>query len=177
MRPLRTINPAPVDVADLAYDARSVRPGALFACVLGAKADGHDFAPAAVEAGAVALIVERPLDLAVPQLLVEDARVATALAADAFFGFPTRDLQVVGVTGTNGKTTTAFLLFAILAAAGRRPGLLGTVEKRIGGERRAVVRTTPEAIDLQRTFREMLDAGDRSVAMEASSHEIGRAHV
>jgi UDP-N-acetylmuramoyl-L-alanyl-D-glutamate--2,6-diaminopimelate ligase len=106
----------------------------------------------------------------VPQLVVEDARVASALAADAFFGFPTRDLDVAGVTGTNGKTTTAFLLFSILAAAGRRPGLLGTVESRIGGERRAVVRTTPEAIDLQRTLREMLDAGDRSVAMEASSH-------
>src|SRR5918994_1328998 len=99
-----------------------------------------------------------------------------ALAADAFFGFPTRELQVAGVTGTNGKTTTTFLLFSILAAASRRPGLLGTVESRIGGERRAVVRTTPEAIDLQRTFREMLDAGDRSCAMEASSHgsELGR---
>jgi UDP-N-acetylmuramoyl-L-alanyl-D-glutamate--2,6-diaminopimelate ligase len=147
-----------------------VQRGALFACVPGQKVDGHEFAPAAVQSGAVALIVERPLDVAVPQLLVEDARVATALAADAFFGFPTRDLQVAGVTGTNGKTTTAFLLFSILAAAGRRPGLLGTVESRIGGERRSVVRTTPEAIDLQRTFREMLDAGDRSVAMEASSH-------
>ena len=170
VRPLRTINPAPVDVAELAYDTRSVVPGALFACVPGLKTDGHDFAPAAVSAGAAALIVERPLDLPVPQLLVEDARVAMALAADAFFGFPTRELEVAAVTGTNGKTTTAFLLFSILAAAGRRPGLLGTVESRIGGERRAVVRTTPEAIDLQRTLREMVDAGDRSVAMEASSH-------
>jgi UDP-N-acetylmuramoyl-L-alanyl-D-glutamate--2,6-diaminopimelate ligase len=87
-----------------------------------------------------------------------------------FFGQPTKDLTVVGVTGTNGKTTTAFLLFAILAAAGRRPGLLGTVESRIGGERRPVARTTPEAIDLQEMFREMLDAGDRSCAIEASSH-------
>src|SRR5438105_6073789 len=99
-----------------------------------------------------------------------DARAAMAVAADAFFGEPTRELEVAGVTGTNGKTTTAFLLYAILAAAGRRPGLLGTIESRVGGERRAVVRTTPEAIDLQRTFREMLDAGDRSCAMEASSH-------
>jgi UDP-N-acetylmuramoyl-L-alanyl-D-glutamate--2,6-diaminopimelate ligase len=93
-----------------------------------------------------------------------------ALAADAFFGRPTRELDVAGVTGTNGKTTTAFLLYSVLAAAGRRPGLLGTVEMRVGGERRAVTRTTPEAIDLQRTFRELLDAGDRSCAMEASSH-------
>jgi UDP-N-acetylmuramoyl-L-alanyl-D-glutamate--2,6-diaminopimelate ligase len=167
---VRTVNPAPAAVTDLAYDARLAAPGALFACVPGLKADGHDFARDAVERGAVALLVERELDLAVPQLVVPDARTAMALAADAFFGHPTRELEVAAVTGTNGKTTTAFLLYAILAAAGRRPGLLGTVELRIGGERRAVTRTTPEAIDLQRTFREMLDAGDRSCAMEASSH-------
>jgi UDP-N-acetylmuramoyl-L-alanyl-D-glutamate--2,6-diaminopimelate ligase len=97
-------------------------------------------------------------------------------AAVAFFGDPTRELEVAGVTGTAGKTTTTFLLHAILAAAGRRPGLLGTIESRIGGERRPAVRTTPEAIDLQRSFRQMLDAGDRSVALEATSHgsELGR---
>ena len=170
IRPARSVNAAPVDVTDLAYDARRVVPGALFVCVPGFRADGHDFASEAVERGAVALVVERELDLPVPQLVVGDARTAMGLAADAFFGRPTRELDVVGVTGTNGKTTTAFLLFAILAAAGRRPGLLGTVESRIGGERRAVTRTTPEAIDLQRTLREMVDAGDRSCAMEASSH-------
>jgi UDP-N-acetylmuramoyl-L-alanyl-D-glutamate--2,6-diaminopimelate ligase len=166
----RIVNEAPTEIADLAYDARSVIPGALFACVPGLKVDGHDYAAAAVAGGAVALLVERPLDLPVPQLVVDDVRAAMALAADAFFGRPTEELEVVGVTGTNGKTTTAFLLYAILAAAGRRPGLLGTVESRIGGERRAVTRTTPEAIDLQRTFREMVDAGDRSCPMEASSH-------
>jgi UDP-N-acetylmuramoyl-L-alanyl-D-glutamate--2,6-diaminopimelate ligase len=165
-----TLNPAPVTITDLAYDARRVTTGVLFACVPGERSDGHDFAPDAVARGAAALVVERPLDLAVPQLLVADARLSMALAADAFFGQPTRELEVAGVTGTNGKTTTAFLLYSILAAAGRRPGLLGTVEMRIGGERRAVTRTTPEAIDLQRTFREMLDAGDTSCAMEASSH-------
>jgi UDP-N-acetylmuramoyl-L-alanyl-D-glutamate--2,6-diaminopimelate ligase len=159
-----------VEVRDLAYDARAVTPGALFFAVPGERADGHDFAPQAVERGAVALVVERPLDLPVPQVVVRDSRVAMAPAADVFFGEPTRELEVVGVTGTSGKTTTSFLLFAILAAAGRRPGLLGTVEARVGGERRGVVRTTPEAIDLQRVFREMLDAGDRSCAMEASSH-------
>jgi UDP-N-acetylmuramoyl-L-alanyl-D-glutamate--2,6-diaminopimelate ligase len=93
-----------------------------------------------------------------------------APAADRFFERPTQALEVAGVTGTSGKTTTTFLIFAILAAAGRRPGLLGTVEARVGGERRGVKRTTPEAVDLQRLFREMLDAGDRSCAMEASSH-------
>ncbi len=161
---------AQVDVRDLAYDAQAVTPGAVFFCVPGARADGHDFAPEAVERGAVALVVERPLDVRVPQIVVADARVAMAVAADEFFDRPTAELQVAGVTGTSGKTTTAFLLFAILAAAGRRPGLLGTVEARVGGERRGVARTTPEAIDLQRTFREMLDVGDRSCAMEASSH-------
>jgi len=161
---------APVEVRDLAYDTRAVVPGALYFCVPGANVDGHDFADEAIERGAIALVVERPLEVSVPQVVVPDARVAMAPAADAFFDHPTKELQVAGITGTNGKTTTAFLLYAILAAARRRPGLIGTIEARVGGERRGVRRTTPEAIDLQRLFREMLDAGDRSVAMEASSH-------
>jgi len=167
---IEVVGRAPVDVLDLAYDARSVVPGSVFFCVPGARADGHDFAAEAVERGAVALVVERPLDVGVPQVVVVDARAAMAVAADELFDHPTAELEVVGITGTSGKTTTAFLVFAILAAAGRRPGLLGTVEARVGGERRGVQRTTPEAIDLQRIFREMLDAGDRSCAMEASSH-------
>jgi UDP-N-acetylmuramoyl-L-alanyl-D-glutamate--2,6-diaminopimelate ligase len=167
---VEVVGPAAVEVRELAYDAREVTPGALFFCVPGAHADGHDFAADAVANGAAALVVERRLDVGVPQVVVPDARAAMPVAADEFFGRPTEELQVAGVTGTSGKTTTAFLLYAILAAAGRRPGLLGTVEARVGGERRGVVRTTPEAIDLQRTLREMLDAGDRSCAMEASSH-------
>ena len=164
------VGAAPVEVRDLAYDTRGVSPGSLFFCVRGARADGHDFAPEAIANGAVALVVERPLAVDVPQVVVADSRAAMAVVADEFFGRPTETLQIAGVTGTSGKTTTCFLLFAILAAAGRRPGLLGTIEARVGGERRGVLRTTPEAIDLQRTFREMLDAGDRSCAMEASSH-------
>ena len=170
LEPVEVLGRTSAEVRDLAFDARAVVPGALFFAVPGERADGHDFAPEAVERGAVALVVEHKLDLLVPQIVVRDSRAAMAPAADVFFGEPTRELEVVGVTGTSGKTTTSFLLFAILAAAGRRPGLLGTVEARVGGERRGVVRTTPEAIDLQRTFREMLDAGDRSCAMEASSH-------
>ena len=167
---VEVVGRAPVEVRDLAYDTRDIVPGSLFFCVPGARADGHDFAVQAVAEGAVALVVERVLDVPVPQAVVPDARAAMAAAADEFFGRPTDELQVVGVTGTNGKTTTAFLLYAILAAARRRPGLVGTIEARVGGERRGVRHTTPEAIDLQRLFREMLDAGDRSVAMEASSH-------
>jgi UDP-N-acetylmuramoyl-L-alanyl-D-glutamate--2,6-diaminopimelate ligase len=167
---VEVVGRAPVEVRDLAYDTRDVVSGSLFFCVPGARADGHEFAAEAVAAGAVAVVVERRLDVPVPQVVVADARAAMAPAADEFFGRPTDELQVVGVTGTNGKTTTAFLLYAILAAAARRPGLVGTIEARVGGERRGVRHTTPEAIDLQRLFREMLDAGDRSVAMEASSH-------
>jgi UDP-N-acetylmuramoyl-L-alanyl-D-glutamate--2,6-diaminopimelate ligase len=175
LAPEAVLGREPVEVRDLAYDARAVTPGAAFFCVRGERADGHDFAAQAVENGAVALVVERPVELPphqgdVRQLVVADSRAAMAVAADVFFGEPTRELEVAGVTGTNGKTTTAFLLHSILESAGRRPGLLGTVESRVGGEVRPVVRTTPEAIDLQRLFREMLDAGDRSVALEASSH-------
>jgi UDP-N-acetylmuramoyl-L-alanyl-D-glutamate--2,6-diaminopimelate ligase len=174
--PLEVRGGAPTDVTDLAYDARAVVPGALFFCVPGGRADGHDFAAEAVERGAAALVVERPLDLPVPQLLVTSARAAMPIAADEFFERPTEELLLAGVTGTTGKTTTTFLLFSIFEAAGMQPGLIGTIESRVGGEARPAVRTTPEAIDLQRTFRAMLDAGDRSCAMEATSHgsELGR---
>jgi UDP-N-acetylmuramoyl-L-alanyl-D-glutamate--2,6-diaminopimelate ligase len=168
--PVEVKGNAAVEIADLAYDARAATRGSLFFAVPGLRADGHDFALQAVENGAAALVVERALDHDLPQVVVRDSRAAMAVAADEFFEHPTQELEVAGVTGTSGKTTTSFLLFAILAAAGRRPGLVGTVEARIGGERRAVARTTPEAIDLQRLFREMLDVGDRSCAMEASSH-------
>ncbi len=176
LAPVDVVGRAPVEIADLAYDARSATAGSLFFCVPGTHADGHDFAAEAVANGAVALVVERPVELGVPQVVVADARRAMGIAAAEFFARPTEELQVAGVTGTNGKTTTAFLLYSILAAAGRRPGLLGTIESRVGGERRAALRTTPEAIDLQRSFREMLDGGDRSCAMEATSHgsELGR---
>ena len=170
LAPAQVVGVARADVADLAYDARRVQPGALFFCVPGDRADGHDFAPEAVERGAVALVVERPLDLPVPQLVVSDARIAMAVAADTFFDSPTRELAVAGVTGTSGKTTTAYLLHGILEAAGLRPALLGTVESRIGTETLPAERTTAEAIDLQRAFRRMLDAGHRSCAMEATSH-------
>jgi UDP-N-acetylmuramoyl-L-alanyl-D-glutamate--2,6-diaminopimelate ligase len=168
--PKEVVNAAPAEVSDLAYDARRVGPGALFVCVPGRTHDGHDFAGAAVARGAVALLVEHSLELRVPQLVVADARESMALAAVAFFDDPTRELLVAAATGTSGKTTTAYLLHGILDAAGLRPALLGTVESRIGADARPAVRTTAEAIDLQRAFREMLEAGNRSCAMEATSH-------
>jgi UDP-N-acetylmuramoyl-L-alanyl-D-glutamate--2,6-diaminopimelate ligase len=167
----------PVEVTDLAYDDRLAGPGTLFFCVPGFTRDGHDFAPAAVGRGAVALVVERPLGLGVPEVLVDDVRAAMAPAAARLHGDPTARLRVVGVTGTNGKTTTAYLLRSLLEAGGHRTGLLGTVSSVVGGVEEPTVRTTPEAIDLQRTFAAMLEGGDTHCAMEVSSHalELGRA--
>src|SRR5205814_6667348 len=131
----------------------------------GEHADGHDFAGAAVEAGAVALVVQRELALPVPQVVVADSRAAMAPAADVFFGEPTRELEVVGVTGTSGKTTTSFLLFAILAAAGRRPGLLATSGPGTGGSGPAAVPPPPRAMALHPVPRGMPDPADPPCAL------------
>ncbi|MFL5866925.1 MAG: Mur ligase family protein, partial [Thermoleophilaceae bacterium] len=170
-------NGAPeVEISGLAYTSTSVTPGALFFCVPGFTRDGHDFAPDAVERGAAALVCQRPLGLGVPEVIVDDVRAAMGPAAAVFFGDPTAELRVVGITGTNGKTTTAFLVRHLLDAVGVQCGLLGTVKRVVGGVEEEVERTTPEAIDLQATFRRMLDRGDRACAMEVSSHalELGR---
>jgi UDP-N-acetylmuramoyl-L-alanyl-D-glutamate--2,6-diaminopimelate ligase len=165
-----------VEISGLAYSSQSVTPGALFFCVPGFRSDGHDFAPDAVERGAAALVTERRLDLGVPEVVVDDVRAAMGPAAARFYGDPTAELDVVGITGTNGKTTTAYLVRHLLEAGGRQTGLLGTVKRVVGGREEEVERTTPEAIDLQETFRRMRDGGDRAFAMEVSSHalELGR---
>jgi UDP-N-acetylmuramoyl-L-alanyl-D-glutamate--2,6-diaminopimelate ligase len=160
---------SPVEIRDLAYDTRCVAPGALFFCVPGERRDGHELAPEAVANGAVALVVERPVDVAVPQVRVGSVRAAMPLAAGAFFGNPSHELELAAITGTNGKTTTAFLLHAILGAAGRRPALLTNIRRIVGQEERPTGLNTPEAIDLQRLFRDMLEAGNRSCVMEATS--------
>jgi len=166
-----------VEIRELAYASAAVTPGTLFFCVRGFRADGHAFAPDAVKRGAAALVCERPLELGVPEVVVPDARAAMGPAAARFFEEPTAELDVVGITGTNGKTTTAYLVRAVLEAAGRPAGLLGTVASVVGGREEPVERTTPEAIDLQRLFRRMLTAGDRACVMEVSSHalSLGRA--
>jgi UDP-N-acetylmuramoyl-L-alanyl-D-glutamate--2,6-diaminopimelate ligase len=169
LAPTDVVGGAAVEIRELAYDAREVARGALFFCVPGTVADGHDFAAEAVERGATALVVERPLDVGVPQLVVPDVRAAMPRAAVEFFGDPTARLPVVAITGTNGKTTTAYLLWSILSAAGEQPGLLTNVERRIGDDVREVGLNTPESIDLQRLFAEMLDAGNRVCVMEATS--------
>ncbi len=161
-----------VEISGLAYDNRAVAPGTMFFCVPGFRRDGHGFAMDAVARGAVALVTRRRLGLGVPEVIVDDVRAAMAPAAARFYGDPTDELEIVGVTGTNGKTTTTFLIRALLEADGRQTGLLGTVTSVIGGTERPVERTTPEAIDLQRTFRDMLDRGDVACAMEVSSHAL-----
>ena len=163
---------APVEITALAYDSRAVGPGTLFFCVTGARSDGHEHAAEAVRRGASALVVERALSLGVPELRVASVREAMAPLAARFFGDPSGALRVIGITGTNGKTTTAFLTRQILQAAGEQCALLGTVKSVIGGLDGEVIHTTPEAIDLQASFAAMLDAGDRSCAMEVSSHAL-----
>ena len=169
LAPTDVVGDGAIEIRELAYDAREVPRDSLFFCVPGARADGHEFAAEALERGAVALVVERWLELDAPQVVVPSVRTAMPRAAVQFFGDPTARLPVAAITGTNGKTTTAYLLWSILAAAGERPGLLTNVERRVGGEVREVGLNTPESIDLQRLFKEMLEQGNRACVMEATS--------
>src|SRR3954449_2059450 len=161
-----------VEITGLAYSSSDVAAGSLFFCVPGFRADGHGFAPDAVSRGAVALVCERPLGLGVPEVIVPRVREAMGPIAARFYGEPARELRVVGITGTNGKTTTAFLTRAILEATGTQCGLIGTVKYVVGGREQEAIRTSPEALDLQRAFRAMLDGGDGACAIEVSSHAL-----
>jgi UDP-N-acetylmuramoyl-L-alanyl-D-glutamate--2,6-diaminopimelate ligase len=162
------------------HDSRAVRSGMLFVAIPGQRADGHDFGPAAIEAGAAGVIVERPLaGVAAPQVVVADARRALATAAAWWYGDPSHELTVVGITGTDGKTTTAHLAVAALEAAGRSSGMIGTIATRIGGRTEAheVHATTPEAPELQAMLRAMVDAGDRVAVVETTSHGLALDRV
>jgi len=162
-----------VAVSGIAYRSDAVRPGDVFFCVPGSVHDGHDFAADAVARGAVAVVALRPLPgLGVPTLLVDDPRVALAIASARFFGDPSSRFRLVGITGTNGKTTTAYIVESILRAAGHVTGLIGTVETRVAGEREGSVRTTPESTDLQGLFARMADRGVTAGVMEVSSHAL-----
>ena len=163
------------EVTKLAYDSRRVAPGTLFFAVPGVHVDGHDFASAAVESGAVGLVVERELPgLEVPQLVVDRTRRALADAADAWFGRPSERLTVIGVTGTDGKSTVTALAAEVLRRAGRRPGQIGTVSIGVGDDVRPNEdrTTTPEALELHELLARMVEAGNDSVVMEATSHGL-----
>jgi UDP-N-acetylmuramoyl-L-alanyl-D-glutamate--2,6-diaminopimelate ligase len=173
----RLAGAADADIASLSFRSDESAPGSLFFCVPGFKRDGHDFAADAVAHGAAALCVERELDLPVAQAVVPSVRGAMGPVAAAFFGDPGDRLLTVGITGTNGKTTSAFLIAHLLDRAGLRAGLMGTVERRIGGKTLPAGRTTPEAVDVQRDFADMVKAGDKAVVMEVSSHALDLGRV
>jgi UDP-N-acetylmuramoyl-L-alanyl-D-glutamate--2,6-diaminopimelate ligase len=167
------------EISSLAYDSRQVKANSLFFALRGEKADGHDFLERALEQGTVAVASERPAppELAGCWIRVPNARRALAEAARAFYGDPASRLQLVGITGTNGKTTTAFLLHSILQAAGMRPGLFGTVEYRVGSRTLPAVHTTPESVDLLSYFTDLVAAGGRAAVMEVSSHALAQERV
>ncbi|HEX2469272.1 MAG TPA: UDP-N-acetylmuramoyl-L-alanyl-D-glutamate--2,6-diaminopimelate ligase [Candidatus Limnocylindrales bacterium] len=180
MRAVPTAELADVEVTGVTHDSRAVRPGMLFVAIPGQHADGHDFVPAAIEAGAAGAIVEQPVaGVAAPQLVVDAARPALASTAAWWYGDPSHELTVVGITGTDGKTTTAYLAVAALEAAGLPTGMIGTIATRVGGrtEDHAVHATTPEAPELQATLRAMADAGDRVAVVETTSHGLALDRV
>lgn len=169
-----------VDIHGVAFDSRRVEPGFLFVCIPGFQSDGHDFAVRAVESGASALVVERVLENVpahVPQILVDDARARLGHLAARFYDYPASRLATVGITGTNGKTSTAFLCETVLRMADQAPGLIGTIRAKVGEKERQVQNTTPEASDLQELLKDMVDAGNRSVVMEVSSHALSLHRV
>jgi UDP-N-acetylmuramoyl-L-alanyl-D-glutamate--2,6-diaminopimelate ligase len=167
------------EITSLAYDSRRVEPGSLFFAIHGEKADGHDFIPQALGRGAVAVVSERaaPTELATRWICVPKIRRALAEAARAFCGRPDSRLQLVGITGTNGKTTTAFLLESVLRAAGIPTGLFGTIEYRFGGRTLGALNTTPESLDLLSYFSELVAAGGKAAVMEASSHALAQERL
>lgn len=170
---------ADVRLSGLAYDSRRVSPGAAFIAVRGEHFDGAAFAADAVTRGAVAVVSESPAPEpgSVPWLRVTDARLAMAVLSSWHFGDPSHELLVVGITGTNGKTTTSYLVRAILEQAGYPCGLIGTVQYSVGSDLFDAPRTTPEALDLQEMFRRMADAGARACSMEVSSHALALRRV
>lgn len=161
------------EIKDLKYDSRSVRKGDLFFCISGFAEDGHKYAPDAVKKGAAAVVVtEYQEHIKVPQVIVKNDRETMALAACRFFGYPARRMKMIGVTGTNGKTTTTYMIKAVAEQAGRKVGLIGTIRNMIGDRVLHTERTTPESIDLQRLLKEMADEGCEVLVMEVSSHSL-----
>ena len=174
--------PAATRVTGISYDSRTVARGQVFVALKGVHADGTSFARQAAERGAAAVVSEqdKPADAAVPWTVVQNARLALAFLSTAFYRDPSREMRTIGVTGTNGKTTTAYLLASIFEAAGIRCGILGTVAYRVGPSRadvREATRTTPEAPEVQALLREMVDHGCGACAMEVSSHALSLRRV
>ena len=166
-----------VDIARIEYDSRRVKPGAAFSCVVGTFKDGHDFAEGAYKNGASALIVERELPFPVPQVIAPNSRRAMAILAAKLYGYPAKELRVIGVTGTNGKTTTTYLVKTIAEKCGLKVGLIGTIRNIIGDRVISTQRTTPESTELQEILRMMADEHVDLVVMEVSSHSLDQERV
>src|SRR2546426_8445110 len=179
LRERGVIGALPASVSSIAGDSRRVEPGACFVAVPGFKQDGRRFIPDAVRRGAAVVVTEgEPIaDLAVAQVLVPSTRVSLARLAGAYYGHPSRQLTLVGITGTNGKTTTSYLIEALLRARGLATGVIGTIQYVLGDETRPANQTTPEALELQSMLAHMRDGGVRGVAMEASSHALALARA
>ncbi len=160
------------EILEITSGSKDRTEGGLFFCIVGARFDAHDYAWEAVENGCVALIVEHFVDLPVPQVRVTDGRAAMARIAEAFYGFPSRHMQMIGITGTKGKTTTTYLLKSICEKAGLKCGIIGSTGTVLGGRHVDSKLTTPDPIDLQKTLRMMLDEGVQVVCMEVSAHAI-----
>jgi UDP-N-acetylmuramoyl-L-alanyl-D-glutamate--2,6-diaminopimelate ligase len=178
LHPLSPLTEANPEITSIENDNRKVQQGSLFICIKGYTVDGHDFAQLAVENGAAAILAERPLKLDVPVLVVNDTKRAMAVLADAFYEHPTKQLHLIGITGTNGKTTTSHLIEKIFSDAGKKTGLIGTMYTKIGDEILETKNTTPESLTLQKTFKSMVDASVEAAVMEVSSHalDLGRVH-
>ncbi|MGW8186532.1 MAG: Mur ligase family protein, partial [Desulfobacterales bacterium] len=170
---VRFLNPDP-DITSVHSRAQNVKPGGLFVAIQGFAADGHDYIAQALENGAVAVVAQKPVRLSsgVHLIEVEDTRKALAALAASFYGHPSEKLVVIGITGTNGKTTTSYLIERILLEAGCAPGVIGTVNYRYAGETYENQVTTPESLDLQRILNRMLTAAVTHVILEVSSHAL-----
>jgi UDP-N-acetylmuramoyl-L-alanyl-D-glutamate--2,6-diaminopimelate ligase len=173
----QTIGDSKVEIHSLEVDSRKVKPGCLFVCLPGHTVDGHDFAKQAIERGAAALVTARELPISAPQLIVPDTRQALAMLADFFYGRPSHKLRPIGVTGTNGKTTTTYLIEQIWADAGVSAGVIGTIEARYGGKSFPMSGTTPDVLQLQQLFHSMVEAGTERCVIEVSSHALEQGRV
>jgi UDP-N-acetylmuramoyl-L-alanyl-D-glutamate--2,6-diaminopimelate ligase len=166
------------EITSIENDNRKVKKGSLFICIKGYTVDGHDFAASAEKKGAAAVLAERELPLSIPVIVVNDTKRALPVLADYFYDHPTQKLQLIGITGTNGKTTISHLIEQILSDAGKRTGLIGTMYTKISGQIEETKNTTPESLTLQKTFAKMVDVHVESAIMEVSSHALveGRVH-
>lgn len=171
-------NLSDIEINDVEMDHRLVQVGNLFVCIEGYTVDGHDFASLAVEQGAVAVIAEQELDLSVPTIVVSDTARALAMLANKFYQFPSQNMSLVGITGTNGKTTTTYLLESIFKYHDKKTGLIGTIQTKIGDRSFNLSNTTPNALVLQKTLKQMKDENVEVVCMEVSSHalDLGRVY-